>query len=61
MALKFFEKSVIFTEIVDLFKFAQFRKGPPLEKKCALALNRAAKIKPGQIERSSFFPLAANG
>ena len=28
---------------------------PPLEKKCALALNWAAKIKPGQIKRSGFF------
>ena len=30
-------------------------------KKCALALNHAVKIKPGQIERSNFFPLVANG
>ena len=60
MASKIFEKSANFTEIVDLFKVAQFRKGPPLEKKCALALNRAAKIKPEQIERSGFSPLVAN-
>ena len=26
------------------------------KKKCALALNQVAKIKPGQIERSVFFP-----
>ena len=49
--MAFFEKSAIFTEIVELLKFAQFRY---LEKMCSST--SAAKIKPGQIERSGFSP-----